>query len=254
MQFKKYLINSLGVQHVGKNYILDKGYPFQIYASYLESLHPYIHMIKLGWTTWSLFSDKELLKKIQLAVNYHIPICLGGTLFEICYSSGHYSDLLVFLREQKINTIEIASGFAVEPRELPMAIKKAKTTGLSVLVEIGYKNQQKDDALNVEDRLKHIKQAFTAGADKVILEAREIGSGYSVFKKNISANQDLLTKLLAQYPLDKVVFEAPTRETQIQLVNALGPDVLMGNIPFEEIPRVETIRRRLHADTYILPK
>jgi len=123
-----------------------------------------------------------------------------------------------------------------------------------VLVEIGYKNQEMDDSLSVPERIGHIDSAFRAGADAVILEAREAGEGYSVFKTNQAKNADLVTQLLKSYDLDKLIFEAPTRNSQIQMVQLLGPNVHMANIPFDEIPRIEPIRRGLHADTFLASK
>lgn len=247
--FQKRLIEEVGYEHSGGNFILDKGAPVGLYKDYFESLSNYMRLVKLGWTTWSLFRDKELSQKIEIAERHKVPLCLGGTLFEISYVKGMYEDLLEFIKDRGIHSIEIASGFAVDVEELPSAINVAKRQGLLVMVEVGYKNQQRDDALSIDQRVMHIRNAKDAGADFVVLEAREIGTGYSVFKPN-SDNQALLDEILAAIPLEQVVFEAPTRDTQIKLVNTLGPNVNMGNIPFDEIPRVETIRRGLHADTF----
>ncbi len=244
------LLLSIGYDHTGKNFVLDKGMPHFIYEAYIESLHDYIQVVKLGWTTWSLFQDAELRKKLLVAERHNIPVCLGGTLFEISYRQGNYPDLLKFLSDMNIRTIEIASGFSVEVAELPDAIALAKKEGLSVMVEVGYKDQERDQALSIDDRVAHVRSAKNSGADFVILEAREVGKGYSVFNKDEAANTALLQSILQVMPLEQIVFEAPTRDNQIDLVNTLGPNINMGNLPFEEVPRVETIRRGLHADTY----
>lgn len=252
LSFCDTLIRSVGVRHHGQNFVLDKGAPLDIYRSYLHSLSSHIHLIKLGWTTWTLIDESEFCDKITLAHNSGIPICLGGTLFEIAYTSGLYDEMLDFLSEKGISHIEVASGFAVDINELPEAIVKAKKRGLTVMVEVGFKDEQKDNALPPTERVVHVKQALDCGASYVVLEAREQGSGFSVFKKNQNANHELLERLYNEVGFDKIVFEAPTRASQIYLVNTLGSDVIMGNIPFDEIPRVETIRRRLHASTYRL--
>lgn len=249
LNFSETLLD-IGYHHSGENFVLDKGMPYPVYKAYIESLSSYIQVIKLGWTTWSLFKDVELRNKLLTAEKHDIPVCLGGTLFEISYRQGKYPDLLKFLQDMNIRTIEIASGFAVDVSELPGAIELAKKANLKVMVEVGYKDQEKDDALSIEERVAHVCSARNFGADYVILEAREIGQGYSVFKKDTSSNTALIQSILQEMPLEQIVFEAPNRDNQINLVNALGPNVNMGNLPFEEIPRVETIRRGLHADTY----
>lgn len=243
-------LRQVGYEHEGKNFVIDKGTPEPIYGAYLESLNQYIQTIKLGWTTWSLFQDEELQKKLTIAKKYDKPVCLGGTLFEISYRQGLYTDLIDYLQDMNINTIEIASGFSVDFEELPPAIALAKKNGLKVMVEVGYKDQQKDEAMTISERVHHIQVAKDCGADYVILEARELGAGYSVYTQDTDRNIRLLDSILNIVPLETLVFEAPSRNNQIQLVQTLGPNVNMANLPFDEIPRVETIRRGLHADTY----
>ncbi len=247
--FQEQLIN-IGLEHTGGNFVLDKGMPPAIYENYMDTLGQYVQVVKLGWTTWSLFRDQDIREKLLTAERHNVPVCLGGTLFEISFRQGKYADLLAFLQDMNIKTIEIASGFAVEVSELPEAIELAKREGLKVMVEVGYKDQERDDSLSIEDRIAHITSARDAGADYIVMEAREIGTGYSVFKQDSGTNSALLQSILEIMPLEQIVFEAPNRDNQISLVNTLGPNVNMGNIPFEEIPRVETIRRGLHADTY----
>lgn len=250
VDFKNNLLDTVGIVHQGKNSILDKGVPFDIYKSYLYSFGNYIHLIKLGWTTWALFSDRELEKKISLAKKLQIPICLGGTLFEIAYTNGLWKDFIEFIVVNELDSIELASGFAVSFDVIPDLIKRAKSHRLSVLVEIGFKDENKDAALSVEERISQIRTAFVSGADYVVLEAREQGSGYSVYQSDKSKNEDLISAIQREFSIKNIIFEAPLRANQIYLVNRLGSNVNMGNIVFDEIPRVETIRRKLHASTY----
>lgn len=248
--FKENFIQSVGKPHSGKNFILDKGAPLFIYREYLRSLHSHIHLIKLGWTTWSLIDNAEFSAKIDLAKNYNIPVCLGGTLFEIAYDQGLYDDLLDFIVANGISCIEIASGFAVNINQLPIAIEKASKRDLTIMAEVGYKDEDKDNSLTNEDRISHVKQALACGACYVILEAREKGIGYSVFKKDQQRNSSLIEMIASEIGFEKIVFEAPDRNSQIFLINTINSNVNIGNVPFDEIPRLETIRRKIHADTY----
>lgn len=207
-------------------------------------------MVKLGWTTWSLFDNEELIQKIKIARKKGIAICLGGSSFEIAYSRGEYDEFIYLIKKLDLNSIEIGSGFAVKLDDVPSAVKKAKNNGLSVMVEIGYKELEQDNKFTLTERLTAIKKAIEAGADYIILEAREIGTGYSVFKAKEKENKKLLKAILSLLPLNKIIFEAPHREQQVWLIKKLGPSVYLGNIPFDEIPRVETFRRKLHADTF----
>ena len=47
-----------------------------------------------------------------------------------------------------------------------------------VLTEVGKKDPQKDHHFTAQDRVKLVKLDLEAGADKVIIEAREGGKGF----------------------------------------------------------------------------
>lgn len=250
--FQSRVLDGVGTVSNAANCVLDKGAPFGIFSSYLESLSNHIRLVKLGWTSWLLFSDTEIRKKITLAQRKGVDILLGGSLSEIACDSGLFAEMLEFVRELGLSLLELGSGFAVDPEKIPQLVREAKKAGLTVMVEIGYKDPERDERMSIEDRLAHIDAALQAGADFIVLEAREVGAGYSVFRENGAENAQLLTAVLARVPRDNLIFEAPTRSTQLEILRRVGYDALLGNIPFDEVPRVETFRRRLHADTYIV--
>jgi phosphosulfolactate synthase len=250
--FRSHLLNGIGVASNAANCVLDKGAPLAVFSAYLESLSSHIRLVKLGWTSSLLFSDDETRQKIKLAQRKGVDVCLGGTLSEIACDSGLFAGLLEYVKELGMSLLEIGSGFAVDPAEVPRLTREAKMAGLTVMVEIGYKDPERDEQMSIEDRLGYIDAALLAGADYIVLEAREVGAGYSVFRENGAQNAQLLTAVLARVPRDNLIFEAPTRSTQLEILRRVGFDALLGNIPFDEIPRVETFRRRLHADTYIV--
>ena len=48
---------------------------------------------------------------------------------------------------------------------------------------------------------------------------------------------------------DKILWEAPNKNQQIDLILKLGNDVNLGNISFNDIISLETLRRGLRGDT-----
>ena len=46
-----------------------------------------------------------------------------------------------------------------------------------------------------------------------------------------------------------VIFEAPQKEQQVQLIKRFGPDVNLGNIPPADVLPLETMRLGLRSDT-----
>ena len=48
--------------------------------------------------------------------------------------------------------------------------------------------------------------------------------------------------------IDRLVFEAPQKNQQAWLINLLGADVILGNVPPGDVLALETLRRGLRAD------
>ena len=97
----------------------------------------------------------------------------------------------------------------------------------------------------------YINEDLAAGADWVITEARESG------KSGIcSSNGDLKLGLIEEIAesgidIDKVVFEAPNKDLQVQLIRRFGSEVNLGNIASSDIIALETLRLGLRGDTLL---
>ncbi len=248
--FKDEFAQLNGLAHTGKNFILDRGLPLFFYREYVKSLHRYIHCIKLGGTTWSLLDNVDFMLKLDFANNCQIPICLGGTLFEIAYAQGAYRSLLDFLCSHHIPYIEIASNFTVAKTKVPSAINQAIYEGLTVIVEIGHKDLQLDLHSSIPTKIEEVKQAFDSGAAYVIVEAGSKFPDHSIYSTHTIDNLRFVDHLANEFGLEKIIFKTPDVDSQIKLVNQVGSSVNIGNIDFDDLFSLETIRRRIHADTY----
>ncbi|BAP60396.1 phosphosulfolactate synthase [Methanococcus maripaludis KA1] len=50
--------------------------------------------------------------------------------------------------------------------------------------------------------------------------------------------------------MDKIILEAPQKNQQVEFILRFGNDVNLGNISFEEVISLETLRRGLRGDTF----
>ena len=48
-----------------------------------------------------------------------------------------------------------------------------------------------------------------------------------------------------------VMFEAPTKDLQVELIRTVGPAVNLGNVATSDVVGVETLRRGLRGDTLL---
>jgi phosphosulfolactate synthase len=51
--------------------------------------------------------------------------------------------------------------------------------------------------------------------------------------------------------VDRVLFEAPTKDLQVELITTLGPAVNLGNIATSDVIALETLRCGLRGDTLL---
>ena len=59
----------------------------------------------------------------------------------------------------------------------------------------------------------------------------------------------MLGVVVAAVDSHRLMFEAPTKDLQVELIRAIGPAVNLGNIASADVIGVETLRRGLRGDT-----
>ena len=64
-----------------------------------------------------------------------------------------------------------------------------------------------------------------------------------------SGSGTILEAILESVDPSRLLFEAPTKSLQVELVKALGAEVNLGNIATADVVGVETLRLGLRADT-----
>src|SRR5699024_4369818 len=140
------------------------------------------------------------------------------------------------------NYVELSNG------TVPIANKeKAEyitefVTEFTVLSEVGKKDVSTSNEEDSSAWREYIQQDFEAGASKVILEARESGTS-GICRENGSIRMDIFDLILdAQLPIEKLIFEAPTKKMQTFFNKKLEANVNLGNIALQDVLSVETVR------------
>ena len=87
-----------------------------------------------------------------------------------------------------------------------------------------------------------------AGASLLIAEARESGT-VGLYRPDGQVRAELVDALVADLPVEKIIFEAPRKDQQAWFVRRLGPSASLGNIPADEVVALETLRLGLRSDT-----
>lgn len=234
----------------GLTILLDRGIGYHAACDLVEQAADYIDLIKLGWGTPRLISKETIKKKIKLYRDNQIMVGNGGTILEIAYQQGKVTEFLQSAREIGINSIEVSNGVVTINREdKQKLINQAKELGFEVFSEIGRKDPLEDAKLTLEERVEEAQNDMTAGASKIIIEAREGGKGLGIYDDNGGVKEEMVTSLVSEIGVENIIFEAPDKNQQVYLILHLGINVNLGNIRPDDIIPLETLRRGLRGDT-----
>jgi phosphosulfolactate synthase len=226
--------------------VMDKGMPLSETMAWLALTAPYIDLVKLTFGTSALYPSDQLIQKVQSIRQSGVSVCPGGTLLEIAIYQGKIRQFLARAAEVGFDFIEVSDG------TLPMnastrhrVLDLCKEKAFRVITEVG----KKDPLAPERDPLEEIRSDLDHGAEKVIIEARESGKGVGIYDEQGKIRSQRLDRISDAAPIGKILWEAPLKSQQAELINRFGPDVNLGNIPPQEVISLEALRLGLRADT-----
>lgn len=236
----------------GLTMVLDKGLGLGETKDLLDIAGEHIDFLKLGFGTSALYAQGVLQEKIHLVRQYGLDIYPGGTFLEIAAAQGKLGQFLRLAREIGFSAVEVSDGtIAMDPLDRVDAIRRARDLGFTVFSEVG-----KKDPGATESCAELASQALmdlTAGADWVIVEAREFGKNVVIYDEAGNLKPGALEAFIRVIPDEtKVMWEAPLKEQQQELIMRFGPDANLGNIAPKEVLSLEALRVGLRSDTLLL--
>ncbi|MBW9222675.1 phosphosulfolactate synthase [Methanothermococcus sp. SCGC AD-155-C09] len=235
---------------LGITMVLDKGLSPEFLKDYLKVCGDYISFVKFGWGT-SAVQDRDIVKeKIKIYKRYGIKAYPGGTLFEVCFSKGLFEEYLVECRDLGFEALEISNGsIDISLKDRKEVIMEAKDRNFTILTEVGKKSIEEDRKITTSERINLINQDLEAGADYVIIEGRESGKSIGLFDNMGNIKVEEFDILINSTPIEKLIFEAPQKNQQVYFILNIGSNVNLGNISYDDVISLETLRRGLRGDT-----
>lgn len=238
--------------HRGKTMLIDKGVGVHSFKDLLETAGEYIDFIKLGFGTTALYPIPVLKSKLFLAKEYQVDIYPGGTFFEVAFQRDKVKEYMGHMKELGFTKIEISDGtIEITEEDRRKSITLAKEMGFDVITEYGKKVD--GSHVELESMMQTISSDLSAGASYVIIEGRESGENVGIYQNNGDIQEQFEQIATAISPYQEVIiWEAPKKNQQVELMKWFGPNVNLGNIAPEEIFSVESLRRGLRSDTFFL--
>lgn len=230
--------------------VIDKGLGYKYVEDMLKINGEYFDFIKYGWGTSILCDDTIVQEKNELYSSYGIKSYTGGTLFELANNQNKIEDYFDEIDRLGFTAVEISDGSTVIPqKDRDELIRKSKELGFYTLSEIGKKNPEKDHEYTIDKRIELIEKDLSSGSDMVIIEGRESGKNIGIYDDKGNVLLDDLKQISDSVDNNRIMWEAPNKNQQIDLILNLGNDVNIGNINSADIISLETLRRGLRGDT-----
>lgn len=229
----------------GVTMVMDKGLGLKQAELFIDATGDYVDIVKLGFGT-SLVT-KNVEQKIKLYKEAGISVYLGGTLFEAFIVRKQFDEYQKLIDKLKLTHAEVSDGSIVMPHDQKCEYIRKLSKNFTVLSEVGSKEE--GIIIHPNKWTSMMNKEIEAGSWKVIAEARESGN-VGIYHRNGTAHTMLVNKIMNKVPKDSILWEAPQKQQQVWFIKHIGANVNLGNIAFEEVIPLETLRLGLRGDTF----
>ncbi len=233
----------------GKTMVIDKGLGLRSFEDLLQTSGDHIDIIKIGFGTSALYPKHILKEKINMSLKHNIHIMPGGTFLEVAVMQNTIDSFFEMVQQLGFSSIEVSDGtIELKPEQRKSLILKAIDYQFIVHTEYGKKFW--GSTIEIDQCVRTIQQDIEHGAEMVTIEGRESGKGVGIYDEHGACRTDDLNELLEKIPsADLIMWEAPLKSQQVELLKLLGTDVNLGNIAPSDILSLEALRRGLRSDT-----
>jgi len=232
----------------GITMVIDTGLPTGAFTDLIESHGDLIDLVKFGWGT--ALVTRDLDRKTAVLRDAGLGFYFGGTLFEHFVWTGALADYMALVERTGATHIEVSNGTIPLDQPAKAGYVRRLAGVRPVLSEVGYKDAGRSALLTPADWVEALAEDLAAGAAMVITEARESGRS-GIARADGRMREDVLAAVLDTIDPASVLFEAPTKDLQVELIRAVGPAVNLGNVAAADVVGVETLRRGLRGDTLL---
>lgn len=225
--------------------MMDKGLSINDTKNFIDMAGEFTDIVKLGFGTSAISPHIE--EKINLYHDAGLLVYLGGTLFEAFIIRDMFLDYLELLKKWNITMCEVSDGSIEISHEKKCNYIKELSKNFKVVSEVGSKDQKK--LIAPYKWIELMEKELEAGSWKVIAEARE-GGNVGIFNKGGDVRYDLIDEILTKIESNNILWEAPKKPQQVWFIKLLGANVNLGNIAWDEVIPLETLRIGLRGDTF----
>ena len=229
----------------GLTMMMDKGLSINDTKNFIDMCGPHTDIVKLGFGTSAISSHIET--KIKLYQDAGLMVYLGGTLFEAFIIRDMYEEFKDLLRKWNLSMCEVSDGSIELDHEKKCEYISDLAKEFKVVSEVGSKDE--NVLIAPYKWIELMQKELEAGSWKVIAEARE-GGNVGIYRSGGDVRSDLIDEILTKISEEDILWEAPKKPQQVWFIKLLGANVNLGNIAWDEVIPLETLRIGLRGDTF----
>ncbi len=232
----------------------DPGLAPAVLESHLAQSAHLILSLKISMACWMIADTAATRRKLAAAADAGVMTSAGGGPYEVAVAQDRLPAYLDLCADVGFGAVECGSGFTAPGMAPADVAEMIHARGLVFDYELGDKHGGEFDTSRISQLIDEGHRWLEAGARRLVIEARESAAGIGLFDSDGRLETSHTARLAEEFGLQRLVFEAPTKPSQFALIEHLGPEVQLGNIPMDEVLRVEIYRRGLHSDAFANPR
>jgi len=234
-------------RRTGLTMLIDTGLFTGQFVDVVESVGEYVDLVKFGWCT--ALVTRDIKRKIDVLREAGITFYFGGTLFERFVLDGMVDDFRGLCTGLGATHVEVSNGTIALSNAEKARWVAALAEDFTVISEVGFKDPGRAGAMSGTEWIDAIDLDLAAGATLVTAEARESGRSGLCHPDGRPRDAIVEDVLTSGVDVEKLLFEAPTKELQTFFIKRLGPSVNLGNVHAQDVLALETLRLGLRSDT-----
>lgn len=232
----------------GLTIVRDRGLGLRQAEDMVRIGSDFIDMIKLDHGTEVLYDKILLSEKVEIYKQHKIETITGESIFEIAIWKKILDDYLKTCKDLGLNVVEIPSTTIAMKEDIRKnVIEKCLNNGFKVITIAGRKHP--DEKLSLPFVFRMISDDIKMGAYKVLIPIKKFKNGFGICDKEGKVVKKQILRFLegVEHP-DVLVWEAPARSQQQDLIYHLGMNVNLDEIDWLQILSLEALRRGLMGE------
>lgn len=233
-------------RRTGQTMMIDMGLGPALLRDHLSAVGDFVDIAKIFVGSARLYDEKVFREKAAIYAEHGIGLFIGGQFAEYVFHTSGMQAMPQYFKEVVrlgVHAVEVSDN-CIELSDAQRAelIRMGLAEGLEVHGEVGSKESRAD----VGELIAQARQCLEAGCDMVLFEAAELVEAGAVDRAAVArigreiAPEQVMIELPGPWIKDVTLNDV--YEMMKYVVSTFGPDANLGNVAWDQVMNLETLR------------